>query len=93
MKTIFSKGFVAPMAVMILGGAGAFVTTSMGTTEALVEKPGYHFVNEENPCQLENERCTTDQTGVICTYNGDQLYGKINEESPDNCMLPLRKVL
>lgn len=94
MKTIFSKRFMAPLAVMILGGAGAFVTASMSTLSTVAEKPGYHFVSMEEPCHQEEEvRCTTDQTGVICTYGSDQLYGKINDASEGPCNLPLRKVL
>lgn len=88
MKTIFSKRFMAPLAVMILGGAGAFVTTSMNSTKTLANVTGYRYVSQQDPCHADIQ-CTTDNNGVICTSGSSQLFQKINENA---CDLPLYKI-
>jgi hypothetical protein len=88
MKTIFSKRFMAPLAVIILGGAGAFVTTSMGSTNALAQKNGYRYLSEQEPCH-EEIKCQTENNNVICTSGGNQLF---EQTSPNSCDVPLYKI-
>lgn len=88
MKTIFSRRFMAPLVVMILGGAGAFVTASMKSAEDLNIVTGYRYVSQEDPCHADIE-CDTDNTGVICTSGSSQLFQKVSENA---CDVPLYKI-
>ncbi|MFH7018608.1 DUF6520 family protein [Flavobacterium sp. FlaQc-47] len=90
MKTNFSKRFMVPLAVIILGGAGAFATTSMSTNKAVEERMGYRYLSEQEPCHEENE-CSTVNNNVICTstVGSHQLF---DQQSPNSCDVPLYKI-
>lgn len=90
MKTIFSRRFMAPLVVMILGGAGAFVTASMKSAEDLNIVTGYRYVSEADPCH-EDIECTTENNNVICTSgsSSSQLFQKVSENA---CDVPLYKI-
>lgn len=88
MKTNFSKRFMAPLAVIILGGAGAFATTSMSSTKVVDERPGYRYLSEQEPCH-EEITCQTENNNVICTSGANQLFDKQSENS---CDVPLYKI-
>jgi hypothetical protein len=90
MKTNFLKRFMMPLAVMIFGIAGAFVTTAMSSTEALVEMRGYRFVSQQDPCHAE-QMCTTVVQPTICSSGGQQLWGKDNP-SINECEVLLYKI-
>ncbi|MDP5200211.1 hypothetical protein [Flavobacterium sp. DG2-3] len=93
MKSNLLKRFSAPLAVAILGGAGAFFTASMGSAKAFDERPAYRYVSQLDPCHQEDERCQTEQTIEICSYGSTQLFGKVDENNPNNnCNLPMWKV-
>ncbi len=91
MKKKFFSGLTAPLAVAIIGGAGAFFTASASSKASFADKRGYHYIAEENLCQEEDVRCTTDITGVICTYGSVQLFGKPNDNNALPCNIPLQK--
>lgn len=90
MKTNFFKRFMMPLAVMILGIAGAFVTTAMSSTETLANVQGYRFVSLADPCHAE-QMCTTVVQPTICTSGSQRLWGKDNP-SINECDVPLYKI-
>lgn len=90
MKTNFFKRFMMPLAVMIFGIAGAFVTTAMSSTKTLTDMPGYRFVSQQDPCH-EEQMCTTVVRPTICTSGGQQLKGKFNP-NVNVCDIPLYKI-
>lgn len=93
MKSNNLKRFTAPLAVVILGGAGAFFTASMGSVKAVDERPAYRYISQQDPCHQEEVRCQTELADEICSYGSTQLFGKVNEDSPNNnCNLPMYKV-
>lgn len=93
MKSNNLKRFTAPLAVVILGGVGAFFTASMGSANTVDERPVYRFISQQNPCQQEEVTCQTEQADEICSLGTTQLYGKVNEENPNNnCNLRMYKV-
>lgn len=79
MKTQIFKN-VMPFAVAAMGIAGAFVTTSMQSTEKEMI-----LVDAYNPsnCQDIVKQCDNDQRTFICRINSTQLYGKDNN---GNCV-------
>lgn len=91
MKTNFFKRFVMPLAIMIFGIAGAFVTTAMSSTEALTEMRGYKYVSPANPCDFV-ENCTTIGND-LCTASDDTtvLWSKFRE-SDIHCPRRLYKI-
>lgn len=89
MKTTFFKRLMMPLAVMVLGIAGAFVTTSMSSTKTLANVQGYRFVSQAEPCQ-EDAMCSTVFSTNICTSSGGaQLKGKASPNAP--CDITLYK--
>ena len=61
-----------PLAILLVGAGSAYATSVEKTKDAekaLVEKNGYRWVPDApvEKCQLTEELCTTDNTGVICT--------------------------
>ncbi|WP_281225498.1 hypothetical protein [Flavobacterium aquiphilum] len=90
MKTIFSKRFMAPLVVMILGGAGAFVTTSMSSTKSLAPVPGFVKLDPNGDECEEHDECSTVNNGIICRVGyspaGAQLYDK---NSAGQCTVPV----
>lgn len=90
MKTNFLKKLVMPLAVIVLGIAGAFVTTSMSSTKSLSTVQGYRFVSQADPCHAEL-MCSNIVTPTICTSGGQQLWGKVNP-SVNVCNVPLYKI-
>lgn len=79
-----------PLAVMILGIAGAFVTTAMSSTETLANVPGYRFVSQLDPCH-EEQMCTTEVKETICTSGTKRLWGK-DDPNVNVCDVPLYKI-
>jgi len=88
MKTIFSRRLMAPIVVMILGGAGAFVTTSMKSANVNTPVTGYRFVSQQKPCVASID-CQRENNDIICTSGSSQLFEK---DSPNSCPLPLYKL-
>lgn len=91
MKTIFFKRLMMPLAVMVLGIAGAFTTTSMSSTKALTNVTGYRFVSQMRPC-VADIQCQLEYNGVICTSGSNTLWHKPNP-NVDICDVPLYKIL
>jgi hypothetical protein len=90
MKTNFFKRLMMPLAVMVLGIAGAFVTTAMSSTKTLTNVQGYRFVSQADPCHADS-MCTTNFNANICTSSGGtQLKGKASPNAP--CDVPLYKI-
>lgn len=79
-----------PLAVMILGIAGAFVTTAMSSTEAPTVQQGYRFVSLADPCHAE-QMCTPDFQPTICTSGVQRLWGK-DDPNINVCDVPLYKI-
>ncbi|MBG6109820.1 hypothetical protein IWX84_000681 [Flavobacterium sp. CG_9.10] len=79
-----------PLAVMVLGVAGAFITTSMSSTKALANVQGYRFVSQADPCHLDL-MCSNVVTANVCTSGSNQLWGKTNP-SAATCQIPLYKI-
>ena len=90
MKTTFFKRLMMPLAVMIVGIAGAFVTTSMSSTKPLAPVQGYRFVSQAEPCKADTE-CSDVFRPTICTSSGGaQLKGKATPNAP--CDITLYKL-
>ena len=79
-----------PLAIMIFGIAGAFVTTAMSSTETLANVPGYRFVSQQDPCH-EEQMCSPILSPTICTSGSQQLWGKVNP-NVNVCDVPLYKI-
>ena len=90
MKTNFFKKLMMPLAVMILGIAGAFVTSAMSSTATLSTVQGYRFVSQADPCHAE-QMCSPIFSSTICTSGSQQLWGKVNP-SVSVCDVPLYKI-
>lgn len=73
MKTRFLKGIYLPVATAVLGVAGAFATTSMGSRD-VVDQRGY-FRDSQEVCQ-ESIMCQTENNNVICSDGSHELWGK-----------------
>lgn len=74
MKTQIFKN-VMPFAVAAFGIGGAFFTTSMQSAEkALVPVDAYNPSN----CRDIVKQCENTPRANICSFNGNQLYGKDN---------------
>ena len=85
-----------PIATAILGIAGAFATTSMGTAEARVSTMGHRFISSATPCDPV-KLCQTENTGVICRVidadpNSAVLTGKVSTVD-QFCPIPLYRDL
>lgn len=81
MKTTFFKRLMMPLAVMIVGISGAFVTTSMSSTKTLTNVQGYRFVSQAQPCEADVE--CNNISGAICTSSGGAvLKGKAVPNAP-----------
>lgn len=91
MKTTFFKKLMMPLAVAVLGIAGAFTTMSMASDdEVLVDMVGYRFVSAQNPCEITNKTCTTN-AGPTCKYLVTQtLWGKEDAQDLD-CPIELHE--
>jgi hypothetical protein len=90
MKTTFFKRLMMPLAVMIVGIAGAFVTTSMSSTKTLANVQGYRFVSQADPCHVD-AMCSSASSANICTSSGGtQLKGKVSPNAP--CDVTLFKI-
>lgn len=87
MKTNLFKKLMMPLAVAVLGIAGAFTTMSMAGNEAvLTDMAGYRFVSAQTPCEITNKICTT-VDGPTCKYLVTQtLWGKFD---PDDAECPI----
>ncbi|MGN7811754.1 hypothetical protein [Flavobacterium sp. 22076] len=74
MKTQIFKNMM-PFAVAALGIIGAFTTTSMQRAEKEMV-----LVNAYNPsnCQDIVKQCDNQERTFICSFSGNQLYGKDN---------------
>jgi hypothetical protein len=90
MKTIFFKKMVLPVAVIMLGIAGAVSTQAMNSSsKVLVNQQGYRFVSAQDPCHAEI-MCTT-TVGPICKLGSITLWGKVTPTALD-CNVPLYKI-
>ena len=71
-----------PLAVMILGIAGAFTTTSMASADDAVLTQGYYFVSALDRCHI-GPTCLNNG-GPVCKMSDEitQLWGK-TEGTPD----------
>jgi len=78
MKTTI-KNAIAPFAVMVLGVAGAFTTTSMGD-KSLANRKAYEHVSMQQPCVFRID-CSTSGSNV-CKVSAltPQLWGS---DTPD----------
>lgn len=85
MKRNFFKGMLVPVATVLLGTAGAFVTTSAGTSKTLVDAQGHYYLNAQRPC-VESIMCQTVDNGQICTSGAFVLKGL-----DEGCTQPLWK--
>ena len=90
MKTNFFKKLMMPLAVMVLGVAGAFTTTSMSSTKSLANVQGYRFVSQADPCHLD-VMCSNVFSATVCTSGSNQLWGKTNPNAA-TCQIPLYKI-
>lgn len=88
MKSGIFKRIMGPLAVMVLGIAGAFTTTSMSSTKALTAEQGYIFVSPVDRCH-ESIMCDT-QEGDLCKLSDGttQVWGK---DTPSTCIKKLYK--
>lgn len=84
-----------PVATAILGIAGAFSTTSMGSSETRVATMGHRYISPTVPCDRVKE-CQTENTGIACRVidsdpNSAQLTAKT---SPNDkfCPIPLYRL-
>ncbi|MFV8351739.1 hypothetical protein [Flavobacterium sp. XS2P14] len=90
MKTNFFKRLMMPLAVMVVGIAGAFLTTSMSSTKALTNVQGYRNVSQQNPCHID-AMCSNVFSTTLCTSSGGaQLKGKVSPNAP--CDVTLYKI-
>ena len=90
MKTNFFKRLMMPLAVMVLGIATAFTTTSMSSTKALANVQGYRFVSQADPCHID-VMCSNIFSATVCTSGANQLWGKQTPTSA-TCPLTLYKI-
>ena len=81
MKANFFKKLMMPLAVMVLGIATAFTTTSMSSTKALSLVQGYKFISQADPCHIDT-MCSNVVTPNICTSGTTQLWGKLSPNAP-----------
>ncbi|RKS03037.1 DUF6520 family protein [Flavobacterium sp. 102] len=81
MKTNFFKKLMMPLAVMVLGIATAFTTTSMSSTKALVPVQGYKFISQADPCHID-AMCSNVVSVNLCTSGSSQLWGKVTPNAP-----------
>lgn len=90
MKTDFLKRLMMPLAIAVVGVAGAFVTTSMSSTKSLANVQGYRFVSQVDPCHVD-AMCSNVFSANICTSSGGaQLKGKASLNAP--CDVTLYKI-
>lgn len=74
MKNKMVKGF-APFGVFVVAIAGAFMTTSMGSTTALSQEQGYlHTGVPTDPCAA-SIMCENTETSDFCRVGTQRLYG------------------
>lgn len=66
MKTRFFKAIMLPMATVVLGIAGAFTTTSMGSNKAFADQRGYYELDDEDACQ-QSIMCQNVENPIICS--------------------------
>jgi hypothetical protein len=90
MKTNFFKRLMMPLAVIVLGSAAAFTTTSMSSTKPLAIVQGYRFVSQADPCHLDI-MCSNVTSATICTSGSDQIWGKTSPNAV-TCPLTLYKI-
>jgi hypothetical protein len=90
MKTNFFKKLMMPLAVMVLGIATAFTTTSMSSAKALANVQGYRFVSQADPCHID-VMCSNIFSANVCTSGSNQLWGK-QTPSATTCPLTLYKI-
>lgn len=83
MKTNFFKKLMMPLAIAVLGVAGAFTTMSMADAEALAGPKGFKFQDALHPCVMVKE-CALDGQ-VICKSGTITLWGKVDETQPEPC--------
>lgn len=79
-----------PMIVLFFGIAGAFVTTSMSSTNVVTTEKGYRYLSPLEPCHYE-AMCSNVQNPITCTSGGITLKGKDNPNI-DLCFKPLYKI-
>ncbi|WP_343591058.1 DUF6520 family protein [Flavobacterium sp.] len=85
MKTNLKK--MIPMAVAVLGIAGAFVTTSMQkASSTLIPRLGY-VLDENDDCNIPVQ-CDTNQNEICQHTDGQQAFGK---DAQGNCNVTLFK--
>lgn len=89
MKTSFFKRLMMPLAVMVLGIAGAFTTTSMSSAPA-TQVTGYRFVSQMQPC-VADIKCQLEFTPTVCTSGSNTLWHKPNPNI-NVCDVPLYKI-
>jgi len=88
MKTLILKNFV-PLAVMVMGVSGAFLTTSMQSASARALPNGY-TLNAQGDCNVE-VNCSNINTRPICRQFGDtgpQAFGKVGNNCPTELYKP-----
>jgi hypothetical protein len=90
MKTNFLKRLMMPLAVMVLGIAGAFMTTSMSSTKSLTNVQGYRFVSQKEPCRIDAMCSNVFSTNICTSSGGAQLKGKVSANAP--CDVTLYKI-
>lgn len=78
-----------PMAIVLLGIGGAFVTTSAADAPAVVNQQGYRIVAGANPCETDL-MCRT-EFGDVCKSGSITLWGKVHP-SAGTCDVPLYKI-
>ncbi|PZR20165.1 MAG: hypothetical protein DI539_11675 [Flavobacterium psychrophilum] len=89
MKNRIVKGLV-PFGMFALAIAGTFMTTSMGSADALAIVPGYiQTGNPLAPCQQTQISCDTDVHTEFCRMGSTRLY---QLTAPNSCAAPLWKV-
>ena len=81
MKTNFFKKLMMPLAVMVLGIATAFTTTSMSSTKALAPVQGYKFISQADPCHID-AMCSNVVSVNLCTSGSSHLWGKVTPNAP-----------
>ncbi len=77
-----------PLAVVVLGVAGAFATMSMGSSKTVLDQQGYRFVSSTDQCHIAKMCATTG--GTICKYSPTvTAWGKADEELDHPCNVQL----
>lgn len=94
MKTNVLKKAMMPIAVAVLGIAGAFTTTSMTTNKTVANVWGHKFTSAAIPCD-QVKMCQTENNGILCRVNdadesSSQLKGKV---APMSCPTILYRIL